>query len=816
MTDPRDDLEAIRRAKGEEVKGTCDWLLDVDEYHAWEDGDKLQLLQLQGGPGIGKTMISSFLVDNLKAKERQDSTMTLAYYFFDNNDERRNTASVLLRGLLFQLLNKRFNLFTHAEKEYNMMKHRLSELFENLDTLWRIFRNMLKDRQAGKVYILVDALDECKGSSRNVFLDHLRKLFATQQPDENMTVKFLITGRPELEIDETLRGVGGCLHLNSAKISADLSKFIDQKVDELPSRYPIALKQEIKATLKKRAGGTFLWASLVLDDISKTKMTSKVRERLQRLPPSLGELYKRILNNIDDEYKEEAMLILRWVVIARRPLTVRELAMGRALYLPEWENNIPPADTLDELMDDFRICEPLLYRDTASDTINLVHQSVKDYLLSEDLQKDRELSRYHVAKDKTNLLIFQICWRYLSMKEFDRVRKIINRRRHKRLGEVYLPKNCLQEHCFLRYASQEWQEHAVAAGPASVIDYEFKKDALDKVSTLRDSWLLRAVKEGQQAVVRLLLEKGAEPDSKGYGGWTPLSWAACNGYEGVVKLLLATGKVNADSKDYYHRTPLWRAAENGHENIMKLLLATSKVDADSKDTRGQTLLSWAVRKDHESIVKLLLATSKIDVDSKDTGYSQTPLSWAAENGHQSIVELLLATGKVNTDLKDTYYNRTPLSWAAMSGYEGITKLLLSISKVNADLKDYHGRTLLLWAAGDGHESIVKLLLATGKVDADSKDTDYSRTPLSWAAGNGHEGITKLLLATGEVDADSKCTRGQTPLSWAARKGHRSIVRLLLATGKVNAGSKDYAGRTALAWARRNGYNGVVKLLKSRP
>jgi ankyrin repeat protein len=66
-------------------------------------------------------------------------------------------------------------------------------------------------------------------------------------------------------------------------------------------------------------------------------------------------------------------------------------------------------------------------------------------------------------------------------------------------------------------------------------------------------------------------------------GRTPLLWATQNGYEAVVKLLLATGKVQVDFKDKYGRTPLSWATQNGHEAVVKLLLATGKVEVDSKD-----------------------------------------------------------------------------------------------------------------------------------------------------------------------------------------------------------------------------------------
>jgi len=51
----------------------------------------------------------------------------------------------------------------------------------------------------------------------------------------------------------------------------------------------------------------------------------------------------------------------------------------------------------------------------------------------------------------------------------------------------------------------------------------------------------RLQRTGHEAVVKLLLEKGADVESKDWYGWTPLWQAAENGHEAVVKLLLEKG-----------------------------------------------------------------------------------------------------------------------------------------------------------------------------------------------------------------------------------------------------------------------------------
>jgi ankyrin repeat protein len=78
---------------------------------------------------------------------------------------------------------------------------------------------------------------------------------------------------------------------------------------------------------------------------------------------------------------------------------------------------------------------------------------------------------------------------------------------------------------------------------------------------------------GLWAIAKVLLKQGVDVDSKdSKHGRTPLSWAAENGHEVVVQLLLETGKVDVDSKDSsYGQTPLSWAAENGHEELAKLL-----------------------------------------------------------------------------------------------------------------------------------------------------------------------------------------------------------------------------------------------------
>ncbi|KAF2470007.1 ankyrin, partial [Lindgomyces ingoldianus] len=154
------------------------------------------------------------------------------------------------------------------------------------------------------------------------------------------------------------------------------------------------------------------------------------------------------------------------------------------------------------------------------------------------------------------------------------------------------------------------------------------------------------------------------------------------------------------------------AAEKGHEGIVKLLLDTGKAEFDSKGWNGQTLLSWAASSGNKEVVKLLLETSKVHVGSKDITNGRTQLLWAAEKGHEVGARRRLScwgeAGKLDADSKDEY-GRVPLSQVAANRQQAVVKPLFDTGKVEVNFKDKAGRTPLSWVAPRGHEVVVNLL-----------------------------------------------------------------------------------------------------------
>jgi len=84
--------------------------------------------------------------------------------------------------------------------------------------------------------------------------------------------------------------------------------------------------------------------------------------------------------------------------------------------------------------------------------------------------------------------------------------------------------------------------------------------------------------------VKLLVEKGAELDSKSGNRQPPLSWAAWNGHETAVKLLIEKALELGSKDKKFGWTPLSWAAWSRHEAVVKPLLEKSG-ELESKEDK---------------------------------------------------------------------------------------------------------------------------------------------------------------------------------------------------------------------------------------
>jgi ankyrin repeat protein len=258
----------------------------------------------------------------------------------------------------------------------------------------------------------------------------------------------------------------------------------------------------------------------------------------------------------------------------------------------------------------------------------------------------------------------------------------------------------------------------------------------------------------------MLLEEGAEAESRSTYGQTPLCWAAAKGHTGIVNLLLTLG-----------------------------------ADPDSESKNRQTPLAWAAANGHEDVVDLLIKTKHVNVNSKDVEHGRTPLSWAATNGHEAIVKLLLKEDGIKVQTRDPA-DRTPLSLAAANGNATIVDLLLLVTNDKSWGK-MEDRMALSWAASNGHDAVVKRLLDEDITLVNTQDTQYGRTPLAWAAANGHAPVVKRLLDIMDTDFSSKDKNGQTPLSLAHANRHAAIVDLLQGAKRIGDNLANESNRTTV-------------------
>lgn len=149
--------------------------------------------------------------------------------------------------------------------------------------------------------------------------------------------------------------------------------------------------------------------------------------------------------------------------------------------------------------------------------------------------------------------------------------------------------------------------------------------------------LLAAVATGEIDLVKLLLEKGADPECRYANGDTALIRAVKIGRKEVFNLLLQAGVDLDASNDKRRMTAAHWAVQYDRPVLLESLLIAG-AGADILDDLGRTLLHWAVQHDNITNTKLLSCTTN-NLAVRDS-QGLTPLHVAAGGSEQALEVLL--------------------------------------------------------------------------------------------------------------------------------------------------------------------------------
>jgi hypothetical protein len=154
--------------------------------------------------------------------------------------------------------------------------------------------------------------------------------------------------------------------------------------------------------------------------------------------------------------------------------------------------------------------------------------------------------------------------------------------------------------------------------------------------------LISAARDGRLDAVRLLLDRGADPNLL-----VPpfdecaLMHAAAEGHVDIVSLLLDRG-ASIDQTAKYGDNALHRASANGHLEVVKLLVARG-ADINARAWAVAKTVAIGIPHKTKTIVKKDGTIPRADNTHKQAQW-RTPLGTAQREGHKDIVAFLLASG----------------------------------------------------------------------------------------------------------------------------------------------------------------------------
>ncbi|KAL6814484.1 hypothetical protein J3E69DRAFT_375895 [Trichoderma sp. SZMC 28015] len=751
------------------VAGTCEWFIQHHLFQEWKESTSSRLLWVSADPGCGKSVLVKYLVDSILLSTTKT---TVCYFFFKDDFEDQKSITSALCCIIFQLFQQRPALLT--EVIINQIEAGGERLLNSFSDLWYILLTAAQDERAGEILCILDAIDECEDHGRSRLAKELCKLYGPENR-WNLNLKFLVTSRPFGNIRQGFQALQipgmPTIHLSGEsdeemkKISAEIDIYIRARVEDIGER--LELNRNERHTLLEQLirvpNRSYLWVYLILDLIENEINIDrdKILQITANTPKTVDEAYDRILSKVKDP--QEAIRILHIIVAAGRALSVEELGFALSIRSYHQSPNDIEVKTEARLKNNIRdTCG--LFITIIHSRVYLLHQTAKEFLVRDTklLSTDYinpDLKWKHVLLPyESHKILAEICIFYLLLLDGHEPQSRDNR--------------ILFDYSANYWATHLRESHAEISEPVAQSILRI----CDANSIICQDWLGAFWRKKSNTTF---------PKE-----FTKLMVVSYFGLYPMVKIMLSTmtndDELNAEDGTYSRSALSW-AAGNGFEDVVKLLI------------HGHH--SWRRK------FTLMLFGNASEVNSVDVS-GRTPLLHAIWSGNVVVVETLLEAG-ARLDVTDNI-GGTPLFYATTYRREAIVERLLEYG-ANPISEDKMAIQLFFSAVEQGDVQVVQLFLDSG-FDIEARERG-NQTPLLLALNTKHRDMLQVLLDQG-ANTEVEDYLGLTPLRIAIADGDVDLVELFL-SHNANINSVDSSKRTALYYAVKSRDIRLIRFLVDR-